>query len=218
MSGPAYDEKRGPNLGNRTIARHATQAGATSVGLMGILQATVEKGWLDQSEAFLALGLIPPILTSIWKTWDGLRMQDRVNAKLDKMMPPSLFLLVILLCSGCAVQLGKMQPKSFTSLDGTMLIACDTQGILFTVGDSDICSNSMRGGRVSSTFSDMTLGVVRVAGAAVAGFFGGAGQGMAQAIRADEAQAQVVAPSAPPAVEPAPVEPSWPANPFTPAE
>jgi hypothetical protein len=216
------DEKRGPNLGSRTIGRHATQAGATSVGLMGILQATIELGWMDQAQAFLALGLIPPVLTSIWKGWDGLRMKERLNAAIDKRYP-ILLVFIAVVGSGCAVQLGTMAPKHFTSLDGTMLIACETRGILLTMGDSDICSNSMRGGRVSQTFSDMTLGVVRTGGAIIAGFFGGAGAGVAQAVRADEAQAQVVAPSAPPIAESSastllPAGPAWPENPFTPGE
>ncbi len=213
------DEKRGPNMGSRTLGRHAAQGATASVGLMGILQATIEMGWLDQAQAFLALGLIPPVLTSVWKAWDGLRMKERVNAAIDKRFP-ILLVLIAVVGSGCAVQLGTMQPKHFTSLDGTMLIACETQGILFTVGDSDICSNSMRGGRVSQTFSDMTLGVVRTGGAIIAGFFGGAGAGVAQAVRADEAQAAAVAPSAPPAVEPEAgyTQPAWPSNPFTPGE
>lgn len=188
MSSEEYDEKRGPNLGARTVRRHAVQGATTSVGLMGILQACVELQWLDQAQAFLALGLIPPVLTSVWKGWDGLRMKDRVNAVLDKRMPLSM-LLIVFLCSGCALQLGTMEPRHFTSLDGTMLIACETKGILLTMGDADICSNAMRGGRVSKTFSDMTLGVFRTAGAIVAGFFGGAGQGVAAAVRADEARA-----------------------------
>lgn len=186
MSG---EEKRGPNLGARTVTRHAAQAGTASVGLMGILQAMVEMQWLDQSQAFLALGLVPPILTSVWKSWDGLRMKDRLNAALDKRLPPSLFLIVVLLCSGCAVQLGTMKPEKFVALDGTMLLACETRGILFTVGDADLCSNSARGGMVSKTFSDMTLGVVRTAGAIIAGFFGGAGAGVTQALQVDDREA-----------------------------
>lgn len=185
------DEKRGPNLGARTVGRHAAQAGTASVGLMGILQATIELGWLDQAQAFLALGLIPPVLTSVWKGWDGLRMRERVNAALDKRMPTSLFLIVVLLCAGCAVQVGTAKPEKFTALDGTMLIACETRGILLSVGDADICSNSMRGGRMSQTFSDMTLGVMRTAGAAIAGFFGGAGTGMMQAVQAEAREVPV---------------------------
>lgn len=195
------EEKRGPNMGARTVTRHAAQAGTASVGLMGILQAMVEMQWLDQSQAFLALGLVPPVLTSLWKSWDGLRMKDRLNAAIDKRWPTMLVLSVFLL-SGCAVQLGTMKPEKFVALDGTMLLACETRGILFTVGDADLCSNSARGGMVSKTFSDMTLGVVRTAGAIIAGFFGGAGAGVTQALQADATPAVVVPQAAPATVAP----------------
>lgn len=191
MSDEIYEEKRGPNAGARTLQRHAVQGTTASIGLMGILQAMVELQWLSQAHAYLALGLLPPVLTTLWKAWDGLRMGERLNKALDKNLPTSI-VLIVFLCSGCAIQLGTMEPRHFTSLDGTMLIACETKGILLTMGDADICSNAMRGGRVSKTFSDMTLGVFRTTGAIVAGFFGGAGAGVMQAVRADEARAAEV--------------------------
>lgn len=190
MSNEEYEEKRGPNLGARTIKRHGAQAVVAGFGVQQTLQAMVNMKWLDQEMAFFLLGVLPAGVTILWKWWDGLRMKDRLNAALDKRMPTSLFLLVFL-TSGCAIQFGTMEPKHFTNLDGEMLLACETKGVLITMGDSDICSNAMRGGRVSKTFSDMTLGVMRTAGAIVAGFFGGAGQGVMNAVRTDAQEVPV---------------------------
>lgn len=211
MAGPEYDEKRAPNMGSRSMVRHGAQAGTAGIGLMGLLQAVVDMGYLDINQAFLALGILTPIVTTLWKAWDALDVTARIKSALNKKFPIALLLLP-LLGVGCAVQIGTMEPKQFTTLGGGTLIACDTRGILLAFGDADLCSNSARGGHVSKTFSAMTLGVVRTVGAAIAGFFGGAGQGMAQAMQADA----VEAPAAP---APAPLEfdsGSTPlANPFT---
>lgn len=201
------EEKRGPNMGSRSTVRHGAQAGASAGGLALILQALVDTGKMDINGAFLALAILTPVLTTVWKLWDGLDGMARLKALLNRVAP---LVVALGLLSGCAIQLGTMEPKQFSTLGGGTLIACDTKGILIAVGDADLCSNSARGGNVSKTFSDMTLGVVRTAGAAVAGFFGGAGQGMAQAL-----QIEPVAPEAPPAVSaPAEPEPSF-GNPFT---
>lgn len=201
------EEKRGPNMGSRSTVRHGAQAGASAGGLALILQALVDTGKMDINGAFLALAILTPVLTTVWKLWDGLDGMARLKALLNRVAP---LVVALGLLSGCAVQLGTMEPKQFSTLGGGTLIACDVKGISIAVGDADLCSNSARGGKVSKTFSDMTLGVVRTAGAAVAGFFGGAGQGMAQAL-----QSEPVAPEAPPAVSvPDEPEPSF-GNPFT---
>ena len=51
--------------------------------------------------------------------------------------------------------------------------------------ERSLTRHGFEGGKVSQTFADMTLGVVRVVGSAVAGFFtglGGAGAGMQAAL------------------------------------
>lgn len=192
------DEKRGPNMGSRSTIRHGTQGAASAGGLALLLQAMVEAGKLDVHQAFLGLAILTPVLTTAWKLWDGVDGMARLKALLNRVAPLALALGLL---SGCAIQLGTMEPKQFSTLGGGTLIACETKGILIAVGDADLCSNSARGGKVSKTFSDMTLGVVRTAGAAIAGFFGGAGQGMAQALQAEPVAASVEAPSAPVAVE-----------------
>ena len=210
MGAPEYDEKRGPNMGSRTTVRHGAQAGASSGALAMLLQAMVDAGKLDIHGAFLALAILTPVLTTLWKLWDGLEGMARLKALLNRVAP---LVLCVALLSGCAFQIGTLEPKQFSTLGGGTLIACDTKGILIAVGDADLCSNSARGGHVSRTFSDMTLGVVRTVGAAGAGFFGGAGQGMARALEADELEAPVppvAEPSAPPAIDA-----GVPANPFT---
>lgn len=193
MAGPEYDEKRGPSMGSRSTVRHGAQGLASSGALAMVLQALVDAGRLDINQAFLALAILTPVATTLWKTWDALGVTARLRAWLDKRFPaaPAIALLLIPLLGGCAIQLGTMQPKQFSTLGGGTLIACETKGILLAIGDADLCSNSARGGHVSKTFSQMTLGVVRTLGAAVAGFFGGAGRGMADALEADAVEAPV---------------------------
>lgn len=223
MAGPEYEEKRGPNLGSRTIARHGAQGTATVGSLMTILQSMVNMEWLTQESAFFALGALTVVGTTLWKWSDKLKMEARVNKALEKHFPSSIVILLVCLAltlPGCAVQLGTAKPEKFVALDGTMLIACETKGVYFAVGDADICSNSMRGGHVGRDFVDMTLGVVQAAGSIVAGFFtglGGAGAGMQAAVAAQVAPAAVAPHAAPPAPVAPAVEtaPEWPSNPFT---
>ena len=202
MAGAEYDDKRAPNLGSRSTVRHGAQGLASSGALAMVLQALVDAGRLDINQAFLALAILTPIATTAWKTWDALGVTARLRSWLDRRFPaaPLVALMLIPMLGGCAIQLGTMQPKQFSTLDGGTLIACETKGIAIAIGDADLCSNSARGGHVSKTFSAMTLGVVRTVGAAVAGFFGGAGTGIARALEADAAE-PAVAPVPPVSVE-----------------
>lgn len=217
MAGAEYDEKRGPNMGSRTTVRHGAQGAASSGALALVLQALVDRGTLSIQDAFVALAFLTPVLTTVWKLWDGLDGMARLKALLNRKLPLAILLLPFL--GGCAIQLGTMEPKQFSTLDGGTLIACDTKGITLAFGDADLCSNSARGGHVSKTFSAMTLGVVRTVGAAVAGFFGGAGDGMARALEADRPVEVPVPPAAAPVEAPSPsaTPPSFdvPTNPFT---
>lgn len=195
------EEKRGPNMGSRSTVRHGTQGAASAGGLALLLQALVDAGQIDIQQAFLGLAILTPILTTAWKAWDSLGFTARLRGWLDAngfKAAPLIAAALIPLAGGCAIQLGTMEPKQFSTLGGGTLIACDTKGITIAVGDADLCSNSARGGKVSKTFSDMTLGVVRTVGAAVAGFFGGAGQGMAEALESSD---PATAPEAPAAVD-----------------
>lgn len=215
MAGPEYEEKRGPNMGSRSTVRHGTQGAASAGGLALLLQALVDAGQIDINQAFLGLAILTPILTTAWKAWDSLGFTSRLRGWLDSKgfkAAPVIAALLIPLAGGCAVQLGTMEPKQFSTLGGGTLIACDTKGITIAVGDADLCSNSARGGKVSQTFSDMTLGVVRTVGAAVAGFFGGAGQGMAEAMQSAD---PVTAPDAPAAAPAEPADDFSGGNPFT---
>lgn len=216
MAGAEYEEKRGPNMGSRTIVRHGAEGAASAGGLALVLQALVDVGKIDVHQAFLALAILTPIVTTILKTWSSLGLTARLRAALDRKFPaaPAVMLLLIPLIGGCAIQIGTTDPEQFSTLGGGTMIACETKGIMIAIGDADLCSNSARGGRVSRTFADMTLGVIRTAGAIVAGFFGGAGQGITEAMADDEAPE--------PAPSPSPVEPTLPAddggslgNPFT---
>lgn len=204
MAEAEYEEKRGPNLGSRSMARHGAQGGAIALALREIFQALVDRGAVDINDAWLYSLLLTPVLTMAWKGWDDLGFTGRLKGWLDSRgfkAAPAILALLIPLAGGCAIQLGTMEPKQFATLGGGTLIACDTKGILIAFGDADLCSNSARGGHVSKTFSDMTLGVVRTVGAAVAGFFGGAGQGMAQAMQADRPVEVPTSPAAEPVVD-----------------
>ncbi len=211
MAGAEYEEKRGPNMGSRSTVRHGAQGAASAGGLALLLQALVDAGKLDIQGAFLALAILTPVLTTLLKLWDGLDGLARLKALLNRVAP---LVVAIGLLGGCAIQLGTMTPEQFSTLGGGTMIACETKGITIALGDADLCSNSARGGKVSQTFAGMALGLVRTAGAAVAGFFGGAGQGMAMALDRDEVTAPDASPAAP-AVESAPAEQSLgSSNPF----
>lgn len=190
MAEAEYEAKRDPNMGSRSIARHGAQGAAAGGGLAMLLQALVEAQKIDVHQAFLALAILTPVLTTVWKAWDDLGLMARLRGWLDAKgfkAAPAILALLIPLAGGCAIQIGTANPKQFSTLNDGTLIACETKGILLAIGDADLCSNSARGGHVSKTFSAMTLGVFRTVGAAVAGFFGGAGSGMARALEADAA-------------------------------
>lgn len=217
MAGPEYDEKRGPNMGSRSTVRHGVEGAASAGGLALLLQALVDYGSIDIKQAFVALAVLTPIATTALKVWSSLGFTARLRAWLDKRFPaaPVVALLLIPLLGGCAIQIGTADPEQFSTLGGGTLIACETKGITIAIGDADLCSNSARGGHVSKTFAGMTLGVIRTVGAAIAGFFGGAGSGMADALEAEAASAPVEA-GVPPSAPSAPVyQPDMPANPFT---
>lgn len=199
MASDEYEAKRGPNMGTRSTVRHGAQAGASAGGLALLLQALVDAGKMDIHGAFLALAILTPVITTAWKLWDGLEGMARLKALLNRVAPLAIALSML---GGCAMHIGTADPEQFSTLGGGTMVACETKGITIAFGDADVCSNSMRGGRVSQTFSDMTLGVVRTVGSAIAGFFGGAGQGMAQAMAANPAPAAVEAPAAPAVSEP----------------
>ncbi len=224
------DGKREPNMGSRSTLRHGVEGAASAGGLALVLQAFVDYGAIDIKQAFILLAVLTPITTTALKTWDALQVTARLRAMLDAKYPPApLAALLLIPFLGCAVQLGTMEPKQFSTLGGGTLIACETKGILIAVGDADLCSNSARGGHVSHTFADMTLGIFRLATSAVAGFFSGigsAGAGMQAAVAAPEVPATSL--PAPTPAAPAPAV-SWdslggsttaelyPSNPFTPA-
>ncbi len=114
---------------------------------------------------------------------------------------PMAMVLICLLPLGCAVQLGQVHPNFYTGADGETVVACDVKGVSLSFGDADICRN-VEGGHVSRTFADMTLGLVRAAGAIVAGFFtglGGAGAGVQAALAPEVPATPLPAPSANPA-------------------
>ena len=223
MAGAEYEEKRGPNPGSRSVVRHGTEGGVTAGGLALVLQALVDYGSIDIKQAFVALAVLTPIVTTALKAWASLGATARLRGWLDKRFPaggPPTAILAALamlpLLSGCALQVGTMEPKQFSTLGGGTLIACETKGFLIAIGDSDLCSNSARGGKVSKTFSDMTLGVVATVGKIIAGFFGGAGAGVQAAMAPSVGGAAPAAESttSPPAT-PAPTVSPVLDNPFT---
>lgn len=197
--------------GRRTITRHTFEGGAVTalsaliVGKLGGLVGVVEP-W----EQAAALSILVGILGGFAKFWHENRITARALARVlgpdSPAGPTAGALIAAFLISGCAIQLGTADPKEFRGAFGETIVACEIKGISIAVGDADICRN-VEGGRVSQTFADMTLGVVRIVGQAVAGFFsglGGAGAGMRDALEAS--------PSSPPASSPptltAPVESS----------
>lgn len=195
----------------RTLTRHGFEGGAVTAAaalLVGKFGASL--GITEVWEQSAALAVLVGILGTVAKFWHENELTKRILARA---LPPAAGILLAVLVSGCAIQLGRVTPHEFSGAFGETVIACETVGINLAFGDADICRNT-EGGHVSKTFADMTLGLVRTAAAAVAGFFSGlgsAGQGMQSALApvpettlepprtppVDTSPAAVVAPRAP---------------------
>lgn len=211
-------EKSDPRGGIRSQVRHNTEQVAANGFTFAALKYLVDNDMIDAQMAMLLMGGVVTALSAGLKAWSTLEMTPRVKTLLSRWLPMSIISLV-LMAQGCAIQVGRVTPEEFTSITGETLIACKVEGIQFAFGDADICRN-VEGGHVSRTFADMTLGIVRLAANAVAGFFsglGGAGAGMQSAVAAPEVPATSLL--SPPAADTATEEPvttSEIKNPFLP--
>lgn len=179
----------------RTITRHSFEGGAvTAFASLVVAKFGETVGITEVWEQGAALSVLVGVFAGIAKFWHENRITSRI---LNRLGPAAPVAVAALLLSGCAIQLGTANPKEFNGAFGETIVACEIKGISLAIGDADICRN-VEGGHVGRDFVDMTLGVVRMLGQAVAGLFtglGGAGQGMAAALAAPEA------PAAPAAVD-----------------
>lgn len=211
-------EKSDPRGGIRSQVRHNTEQVAANGFTFAALKYLVDQGTIDPQMAMMLMGGITVLLSAIFKAWSTLEMTPRIKTLISRWLPVA-FLSLAVMIQGCAVQLGRSTPHEFTSITGETLVACEIVGISLAFGDADICRNA-EGGHVSKTFADMTLGVIKVVGSAVAGFFsglGGAGQGMQDALRESEKAPEAPSP-AKVSVDPEAridVPTAFPTNPFT---
>ena len=90
--------------------------------------------------------------------------------------------LLMACLTGCALSVGTIEPREFTAVSGETVLACETKGIQFSVGDGGNCRvdsdgflSTQEGGHASDTARDIVLGVFEGAGRIVAGMFGGIG-------------------------------------------
>lgn len=173
----------------RTITRHSFEGGAvTALSALIVGKFGDVFGLVDPWQQAAALSVLVGALGGVAKFWNENRITSRILNRLGPAAPVALAAMIL---SGCAIQLGTAKPEEFHGAFGETIVACEIKGISIAIGDADICRN-VEGGHVGRDFVDMTLGVVRMLGQAVAGLFtglGGAGQGMAAALVAPEAPA-----------------------------
>jgi len=84
--------------------------------------------------------------------------------------------IVLLMCSGCAFNLGVVTPHEYLGANGETIIACELKGVQFGLFDGGVCQN-VEGGQVGNTFVELTTGLVEAVGrilGALLSPFGGA--------------------------------------------
>ena len=184
--------------GRRTVSRHVAETGA--VGqlaslLVSFMSIGSEAGdMLTPWQATALVGVLTAGFGGAAKLWHEAGMTGRLLRKAGLGM-----IAVVLVVSGCGIQLGKVTPHDFSGSapGGEVVIACEVTGVSIAIGDAGVCQN-VEGGHVSQAFSALFGNTVGAALNLVGAFFG----------RAPVAQpAAVVAPhDHPPAivVEPAP--------------
>lgn len=160
-------KKSDPQGGIRTTGRHVGEL-TTGGALALLLISFAPEHWMNAFQQNLA-GIV---LTALFST---IAKELHKRGILGDVVRNSIVLIAVLGLGGCAGQLGKVEPNFHTGADGETIVACSVAGVTWSFGDADVCRN-VEGGRVSKTFSDMVLGVIRTAGAAVAGIFSGFGQ------------------------------------------
>lgn len=189
---------------NRTVGRHVGELG-TGGALALLIVSFVPDGWMDAFQ----MNLSGVVLTGAFSTIAKLAAESGGIKKLLK-----LGLVAGLIGTlGCAGVVGRVDPEIHTGADGETIVACSVTGIAWSGGDADICRN-LESGHVGRDFVNMILGIFRITGAAVGGFFGGlggAGNGVVAAVNSvpdlpgEESTIPAIVPDEPEA----PAVPDW---------
>lgn len=162
---------------NRSVGRHVSELGTGGALALLIVSFTPE-GWMDAFQ----MNLSGVVLTGFFSTIAKVASERGLLGGVAK----SGLVLLLAGTMGCAGVVGRVEPTIHTGADGETVVACSVTGIAWSGGDADICRN-LESGHVGRDFVNMILGIFRITGAAVGGFFGGlggAGQGVVAAVNA----------------------------------
>ena len=181
---------------NRTVGRHVGELG-TGGALALLIVSFVPEGWMDAFQ----MNLSGVVLTGAFSTAAKMLNQSGLVSKVLKLGLVAALMGTV----GCAGVIGHVEPEIHTGADGETVVACSISGVAWSGGDADICRN-LESGHVGRDFVNMVLGIFRITGAAVGGFFGGlggAGNGVVAAVNAvpdlpgEEATIPAIVPEAP---------------------
>jgi len=187
--------------GKRTKGRHVSELGVGGA-LALLLVSFVPESWgLDAFQ----MNLSGVVLTGTFSTVAKMLHEAGGLAKILRLS----LVLGLFLPLGCAVQMGKVDPKIHTGADGETIVACTVTGVSVAWGDASVCRNT-EGGHVSEAFAGMwttTVDTIRTIVAAVFVPFGAVGA-VGQQIAAAPAPVFPEVPDTPPAFIHEPEEPT----------
>lgn len=159
--------------GHRSAKRHA---GELTIGgsLALLIVSFLPEGAIDPFQATL----LGTVLTGGFSQGAKLIQGGGIGKMLKFFGVGSLVFML-----GCGVSIGRVTPEEFTGNNGETIIACTLEGFQLGVFDGGVCRN-VEGGQIGDTFVDLTLGLGRIAMAAIGGIFSAFGSAGA-AITAD---------------------------------
>jgi hypothetical protein len=170
--------KSDPLGGHRTGTRHATELTISAAAAL-LMVSFIPEGWVDPFQSNLISVIGTGAFSTIAKFTDQAGVGGRILAKIGKSS-----IVLLLLGTGCAIQLGTVKPEQFNSPMGDTIVACSVTGVSLALGDADVC-RTVSGGHASKQFTNMVGDIVNGVFRAVGGFFGGLGAALTPAPRVE---------------------------------
>jgi len=152
--------------GARSVGKHVSELG------MGGVLASLAVSFLPEDSGLSAfqLALLVSALTGGFST-----VAKIMDAKgwLGNVTKTGLVVLLATTMSGCAFQVGKVDPLFITGADGETIMACKLRGISVALGDGAVCRDTTEGGELSQGFTHMIEAMFNGTARIVGGMFGG---------------------------------------------